>query len=557
MGHHFKRPDVEGQIVNRRKDGTLFTESATISPVRGSAGRIVNYVAAKRDITEYNETELALQESKSKYRLLSDNIRDAFIMVDMAGRILESNQAYQDMLGYTEDELLNLTYVDLTPPRWHELESKIVAEQVLICGYSTVYEKEYRRKNGTVFPIELRTVLRKSADGKPVSMWAIVRDITERRRTEEALRMSEERYRLLFNINSDAVFVHRFTTDKRPGAFIDVNEIACKRYDYTRNELLNMRPQDLDAPEGFKDIPDAMRRLLAEGRATWEGVHVTKYGRRIPVEISNVLFEYGDEPLIMSSARDISERIHIEEQLKQAQKMESVGRLAGGVAHYFNNMLCVIIGHTEMELINMKPDHPQYARFREIHKAAKRSSDITQQLLAFARKQVSLPRVHDLNAIVTGILNIYRKLISKDVDLVWIPGENIWPIKIDLTQVNQLLTNLCVNASDAINEVGKITIWTENAFLHKAPSSSNEVFVPGEYVLLGISDNGCGMDSETLSNIFEPFFTTKEMGRNTGLGLATVYGIVRQNKGFIDASSEIGKGSTFKIYLPRHMDKAV
>ncbi len=265
----------------------------------------------------------------------------------------------------------------------------------------------------------------------------------------------------------------------------------------------------------------------------------------------------------IESIRDITDRKRSEEehhflqtQLFQAQKMESVGRLAGGVAHDFNNMLGVILGHIEMAMDQVGPSHSLYEDLLQIQKAAQRSADLTRQLLAFARKQTISPRVLDLNETVSGMLKILQRLIGEDIHLLWKPAAELWPILIDPTQVDQILANLSVNARDAIAGVGNLTIETENVFFDEEYCSAHTGFEPGEYALLAVSDDGSGMDKETQAKIFEPFFTTKEMGKGTGLGLATIYGIVKQNNGFINVYSELGHGTTFKIYLPRHLGEA-
>jgi CheY-like chemotaxis protein len=241
----------------------------------------------------------------------------------------------------------------------------------------------------------------------------------------------------------------------------------------------------------------------------------------------------------------------MEKQLLQAQKMEAVGRLAGGLAHDYNNMISVIIGYTEMALEKIGGDDPLYADLTEIMDAAKRSKELTRQLLAFARRQSIAPKVLIINDIVQGMINMLLPIIGEDIELVWLPGNKIWPIQIDPSQIDQILANLCVNARDAISGVGKIIIETANTELDETYCSLHQGFVPGEFVKLTVSDNGEGMDKSILNKIFEPFFSTKAIGRGTGLGLATVYGIVKQNKGFINVYSEPGHGSTFRIYLPR------
>jgi PAS domain S-box-containing protein len=266
------------------------------------------------------------------------------------------------------------------------------------------------------------------------------------------------------------------------------------------------------------------------------------------------------KPLMMFGTHtDITERKEAEEQretlqtqLNQAQKMESVGRLAGGIAHDYNNMLGVILGHAEMALMHSVPTQPLFHHLQAITKAAERSADLTRQLLAFARKQTITPKLLNLNEIVEGMLMMLKRLIGEDIHLAWIPGKELWPVKVDPTQLDQIIANLCINSCDAISGVGKITIETTNIVFDRDYCSHHADFAPGNFVMLAVSDDGCGMDKETLDKIFDPFFTTKEFGKGTGLGLAIVYGIVKQNNGFINVYTEPGQGTTLKIYLPRH-----
>ena len=237
--------------------------------------------------------------------------------------------------------------------------------------------------------------------------------------------------------------------------------------------------------------------------------------------------------------------------------MESIGRLAGGVAHDYNNALSVIIGFTELAMDEVDPAGPLRANLGQVLTAAQRAADITRQLLAFARKQPIAPKVLDLNLTVASMFKMLRHLISEDIDLAWSPGADLWPVKLDPSQVDQILANLCVNARDAIEGVGKITIETGNATFDEAYCAAHPGFVPGRFVLLAVSDDGCGIGKEILDNMFEPFFTTKDADKGTGLGLSTVYGIVKQNNGFINVYSKPGEGTAIKIYLPRHLGEAV
>ncbi len=260
---------------------------------------------------------------------------------------------------------------------------------------------------------------------------------------------------------------------------------------------------------------------------------------------------YGTHQDITERKRAEAEKEKLQTQLTQAQKMESIGRLAGGVAHDFNNMLGVILGHTELALLKADEDNDLVSDLNEIQKAAKRSADITKQLLVFARKDIISPRQIDLNDTVENMLNMLRQLIGEDIDFSWNPAKRLWPVKMDPSQIDQILVNLCVNARDAIEGVGKLTIETGKKTFDEAYCNDHPGSIPGNFVLLAVSDNGCGMDKYTLGNLFEPFFTTKAVGKGTGLGLATVYGCVKQNNGFINVYSEPGQGTTFRIYLPR------
>ncbi|MBV5316182.1 MAG: PocR ligand-binding domain-containing protein [Desulfobulbaceae bacterium] len=252
-----------------------------------------------------------------------------------------------------------------------------------------------------------------------------------------------------------------------------------------------------------------------------------------------------------------AEREKLKAQLQQSQKLESVARLAGGIAHDFNNMLTVIQGHADLALMNMNLDDPYFHRFRAIQDTVQRSTDLTRQLLAFARKQPILPKVLDLNETVEKMLTMLRRLIGEDINLTWKPGTGLWLVKVDPSQIDQILANLCVNARDAIAGVGKIIVETGNSTFDAEYCATHDGFVPGDYVRISVNDNGIGMDKETVAKIFEPFFTTKEIGRGTGLGLATVYGAIKQNNGFINVYSEPGQGTRFTIYLPRHEGEAV
>ena len=338
---------------------------------------------------------------------------------------------------------------------------------------------------------------------------------------------------------------------------------------YDAEEVLGKDPHELLAPDDYRAAwQEAVVRFqqTARGNALGRTVELRACRRdhqEVPIELSlsGVLFSDGWHAIgivrdVTERKRAEAEREKLQAQLTQAQKMESVGRLAGGVAHDFNNMLQAILGNVELALQTTPTINAVRENLEEIRESAQRSADLTRQLLAFARKQTIAPKVLDLNESVESALKLLRRLIGEAIDLVWLPGRRLGPVKMDPAQVGQVLANLCVNARDAIAGVGKITIETAGVTIHETDLAGHPDAEAGDYVRLAVSDTGCGMDQETLASLFEPFFTTKDVGRGTGLGLATVLGIVQQNHGFVRVTSEPNRGTTFHLYLPRYHGEA-
>ena len=383
----------------------------------------------------------------------------------------------------------------------------------------------------------------------PILHARLQRDLQEQRRmkAEADLKESEEKYRLLITNAGEAIFIIQDEVVKFP------NPRASEMVGYTGEELAEIPFVDLIHPSDKEAVLERHLRLLERKQPEpYPFRIIDKKGRAMWVQLTTAPTIWEKKPGILCFLRDVTEEKKLKSQLLQAQKMEAVGRLAGGVAHDFNNMLSVIIGHTEMALMITTSSDRLYLHLQDVNNAARRSADLTRQLLAFARKQTIAPKVLDLNDTVSGMLNMLRRLIGEDIELAWCPGAELWPVMMDPGQIDQVLANLCVNARDAIAGTGKINIETSNTAFDETYRAGHYGPVPVEYVLLAVSDDGCGMDEETQAHLFEPFFTTKEIGQGTGLGLATVYGIVKQNDGFISVYSELGQGTTFKIYLPRH-----
>lgn len=369
----------------------------------------------------------------------------------------------------------------------------------------------------------------------------------ERRRSEEALRKSESVFRLLFSHNPLPTWV----MDDDTLQFMQVNDAAVRQYGFTPEEFRRMSMFDL-RPEEQQTSPDARARK-DDAAARYEGLckHRKKDGKVLEVEIISHQLDYSGRRVRLVVAQDISERHLLEQQLRQAQKMEAVGRLAGGVAHDFNNLLMVIKGHTELLMNAFPPADHTSRKIAQIDRAADRAAALTKQLLAFSRMQVLQPRVMNLNGVVEDMGKLLPRLIGEDVELGIRTSPDLGSIRADASQMEQIIMNLAVNARDAMPTGGRLIIETSNADLDRTYNSTHPIVKPGRYVLLAVSDTGTGMDADTQAHIFEPFFTTKEAGKGTGLGLATVYGVVKQSGGFIWVYSEVGKGTSFKIYLPR------
>jgi PAS domain S-box-containing protein len=394
--------------------------------------------------------------------------------------------------------------------------------------------------------------------GKITGVVEFLRDITKRKRAEESNERARSLLKAALESTADGILVVRMdgVWSSYNQKFLYMWKIPASICESGNDQAaLDYVLKSLVFPEKFiatvKDIYNNPERESFDIFDLKDGRTFERYSQpqRLGEKIIGRVWSFRD---ITKRKRAEEEREKTEEQLRHAHKMESVGRLAGGVAHDFNNMLGVILGYTDMALEETTPGQPLHAHLKEICKAAERSAGLTRQLLAFARKQTISPRVLDMNNTVDGMLKMLRRLIGEDIDLTWLPGKGVWPVKVDPSQIDQMLVNLCVNARDAIEGVGKITIETGNATFDNAYCTNHPGFEPGEYMLLSVSDDGCGMGKDILDKIFEPFFTTKEMGQGTGLGLATVYGIVRQNNGFINVYSEPDQGTTFRLYLARH-----
>ena len=698
--------------------------------------------------------EEALQIREEEYRRLYDSMQDAFATVDMTGHLNEFNQTFVAMLGYTAEELRSLTYVDITPEKWHAIEKRIIDEEVMVNGYSGVYQKEYRKKNGTIFPVELNTFLIRNSKGQPIGMWAIVRDITERKKAEDDIRKSKQQYdKLVSQITIGTYVLHStpaetFTLDYVSPKMAEMFNVSVERlladaqiviqaihpddrdYFVTLNQdgIRQRRPFNWEGrvqiegkvkwlhinslPESMENgdilwygiVDDINERKLAEiygelGREVLQILNepgdLQDYLKRIVAIIKTrtefdaigIRLQDGDDfpyvyqagfsgdfllkenslleraadggacrdkdgclkleclcglvicgktdpaspfftaggsfwtndsfPLLdippsedprlkprnecihegyasiaLTPIRDKNriigliqlndrqkgrfsinrvkmlegiashigaalmrkkaenEKAKLEAQLYQSQKMESIGILAGGVAHDFNNILMAIVSYGYMTKEMLKDNTTARSYIEEILDSANRASELTRGLLAFSRKQTITPVLVDLNEIVRKIEKILCRLIREDIKLSTVLSTSELPVLVDAGQIELVLINLATNARDAMPDGGDLVIKTEAVHVDSHYSETHFFQTADEYAVLTVSDTGVGIDKENTENIFEPFFTTKEVGKGTGLGLSIAYGIIKQHNGNIRVYSEAGHGTTFKIYLP-------
>lgn len=540
------------EVVRRKKDGALFDGSLSAAPIRDKNGRIIGIMAAMEDITSRKQAAESLKKSEAQYRLLADNTMDAIWTLDLDLVFTYINPACFAITGYTQEEWIGSRLQDHCDTENLKIMTNNITNGLKIGPKfrGVIFEAEMIKKNGETLPVEIHGKIIFNDAGNPLMIQGITRDITERRKLEETLRQSEEKFRSLFE-NHSAV---KFIIDPENGTIIEANESAARFYGWPVEQLRGMRVSQMNILLTPEEITREMEKARDLKKNHFEFKHRKAGGDIVDVEVFSSKVIIGGKEYLHSIVHDITEKRTLENQLHQAQKMESVGRLAGGVAHDFNNMLSVILGYSELVLEKIPPDDPLYEDIGEIQAAGRRAADVTRQLLAFARRQTIAPKILDLNETVEGMLRMLRRLIGEEIDLSWHPRPELWPVRMDPVQIDQVLANLCVNAKDAIAGLGRITIETEHVSFDETYCEEHPGFVQGDFVMLAVTDNGCGMDAETLEKIYEPFFTTKGVGEGTGLGLPTVYGIVKQNKGFINVYSEPGSGTTFRLYFPRHVE---
>ncbi|MGK2907740.1 MAG: PAS domain S-box protein [Desulfuromonadales bacterium] len=530
------------------KDGSVKWLSWRVNVNKGDG----NVYATARDITEWKKADEALRSSRNLLQTILENVPTHVFWKDTESNYLGCNTNFARAAGFSCAE--DLLGKDDFQMAWHEQAELYRADdkRIMAAGEPVVdIEEPQTTPDGQTLCIRTSKVPLHDVEGNVFGLLGIFEDITERKEAEESLRNREAQLRTIFEASQAGIILVdlqgkiTFANNSMAGMFgVPLDKLTDTPY----AELIYSTEKKVGENLMREIIQGEIQSVLVERhyiRADGSNFWGLLSGKRLENPDGSLQF-------LVGIITDITEQKVLQDQLAQAQKIESVGQLAGGVAHDFNNMLGVILGHTELALRKADPASPLISDLEEIGKAAKRSADLTRQLLTFARKQAITPKVLDLNESVAGTLTMLQRLIGENIKLSCNPAANLWPVKVDPSQIDQILTNLCVNSRDAISGSGKISIKTANTSWDKdAIASHPYAVVPGDYVQLCVSDDGCGMDKEAQSHIFEPFYTTKEVGSGTGLGLATVYGAVKQNHGFFTVYSEVGLGTVFNIYLPR------
>jgi len=526
------------QAVGRRKSGENFPMELRVR-MMDYHGRQVR-VAAIRDLTDQKRTEEALHQEKGFVGDVINTLPGVFYVFDRERRLVRWNRRLEEAFGYSPEDLIHRTVEDFIAEADHA--KALAAVQGVFRGDEVSMELTARTRNGRPFPIFINGVL-SVLDGEPHLVGVAV-DLSASKEAEE------ERGRLSAAIEQAAEAI--VITDVEANIQY-VNPAFEKISGYTVAEVMGENPRFLKSGIHDDAFFQAMWDTLAKGE-TWSGriINKRKDGEFFTQEavISPVRDAAGETVNYVAVKRDVTEEIKLEEQLRQSQKMEAVGQLAGGIAHDFNNLLQVINCCSELALDALTKGHEAYDRMAEVARAGERAATLVAQLLAFSRRQVLDMRDVDLNTVVTDLMQMIPRVIGGHISVETISGHDLGIVHADPGQLEQILMNLCLNARDAMPDGGTLTIETENVRVGQDFLEAHTGFKPGRYVLLSVTDTGCGMRPEELANVFEPFFTTKDVGEGTGLGLSTVYGLVRQHKGMVNVYSEPGKGSTFKVYLP-------
>jgi PAS domain S-box-containing protein len=546
------REGVTNQVIEipgLRSNNEEFSMEISLSSDQSDGSYFM--VAVARDISDKKQALAALSASEEKYRTLQENLPLGIYRSTPQGKILAVNQAFVSILGYkSRFEVLSLSSFDfyLEQKYRKELMARLEKE-----GAITNFEAQLLRNDSTPLWASISVKAVKDDEGAILHLDGIVEDISERKKVEQALIASEAKYRILAETAQDIILMHDLE-----GKLIYTNQAGLNCLKYTREQVDGKSVIDFVAPEDREEVIEKQKSRFKEdaGLLLYNINLIDSEGVYIPFEVSSsVVKEKGKPAMCLVFCRDLSARKKLEDQLHQSQRMESIGTLAGGIAHDFNNLITIINGLSEISLRKLSEEHPIFRDLKSIFAAGKKAEELTRKLLAFSRKQIIHPKITDINIVISDLDKMLRRLIREDIDIEMNLFPQILHIKADPGQIEQILINLIVNARDAISErqdngEKKIKITTKPVkvdipFLKEHPESH-----PGSYILISVRDSGIGMDRETIDKIFEPFYTTKEKGHGTGLGMSTVYGIIKQNNGFIEIESKPNLGSTINVFWP-------
>ncbi len=555
-------PDVQGLETVRRAQAAaprvplvvltgLDDESLALRALHeGAQDYLLKGEIATRGLLRALRYAIERKSMEERYRSLMEHANDAMLVLEPGLRIREANRRAEELLGCPREQIVGRSYESFVVP---EDRGLLPADCAALAaeGATRVQDRRLLRTDGSVVYADVSASLMQLGD--EIVVLQILHDTTQRRRTERSLLESKEEYRLLFDGNPHPMWVF----DVETLAFLAVNDAAVRLYGFSRDEFLNMTIKQIRPLEEVPPLRDYLATIPESPSLQATRVkHRKKGGSIIEIEAASNPIEFHGKHARLVLANDVSERRRLEGQLLQAQKMEAVGRLAGGVAHDFNNLLGVITGYSELLLKNLGPQHPDSPRLEQIQRAAQRAAVLTRQLLAFSRKQLLQPRILDLNEVVADVERMLGRVIGEDIRLVTTPGAALGRIRADPGQLEQVLVNLAVNARDAMPMGGELVLETANVTLDEAYAREHPEVQPGPFVMLSVRDTGEGMSAQTQAHIFEPFFTTKEEGKGTGLGLATVFGIIQQSGASVSVHSRLGVGTSCTIYFPRVAEAA-
>ncbi|MCK9417829.1 MAG: PAS domain S-box protein [Nitrospirae bacterium] len=539
------RERLRFETIHRRKNGTEYPVEVHLQLHPEDGKRV--FFAIIIDITERNYSEQELRNSEDRFKTIFNEAPLGIAVIDsLNGHIHEVNFMFAKIAGWTREQMLNIDWMSITHPDnvKEDLDNMALLNAGKIPGFQM--EKRYLHLDGTAVWINMTISPLKVEDKDRPRHLCMIEDITERKRAEEELRNAETRYRLLFDQSPEGIVIIDPTTTR----FLEFNETACRQLGYSREEFAGLSIADLEAEEKPEDTRKRVAKVMVEGRNDYETLQRTRQGEIRNIHVKAQFIDIAGHPVYHCVWSDITEQRRLEAQLLQAQKMESIGILAGGVAHDFNNILSAIIGYGHVTLMKMEENDPQRQNVEHILEATDRAAQLTKSLLLFSRKQISELKAVDLNEVINQVDKFLMRIIGEDISCKKIVTDHPLMVFADRHHLEQVLMNFATNAHDSMPGGGVFTILTEQVDLDEAFMAAHGYGKPGVYAMMTVSDTGSGMDEATRKHIFDPFFTTKEVGKGTGLGLAVVYGIIKQHDGFINLSSEPGKGTTFRIYLP-------